>query len=136
MTDKQQIEEMKNILLNLKAVTLEPNVQKLYSQHHSDEFYVSNNDGHLTIDYGKFATALYNKNYRKVPKGSIVVDKEYLKTELQGLEFQACMEMAKKCRDFVHQWTGDDDGLLFDLEDFIDEQLGVKIKWRYNDDDQ
>ena len=86
------------------------------------------------ISTTSIATALYNKNYRKVPEGSIVVDKEYLKTELQELEFQACMQMAKKCREFVRQWTGDDDGLLFDLEDFIDKQLGVKIKWRYNND--
>lgn len=82
------------------------------------------------ISTTSIATALCNKHYRKVPEGSIVVDKEYLKTELRELEFQACMAMAKKCHELVRQWTGDDDGLLFDLEDFIDEQLGVKIDWR------
>ena len=65
MTDKQQIEEMKNILLNSGAVTFEENVQKLFRQFPKDEFYVSNKDGHLTIDYGKFAEDLYNTGYRQ-----------------------------------------------------------------------
>lgn len=101
MINKQQIEieEMKNILLNSGAVTFEENVQKLYRQFHKDEFYVSNKDGHLTIDYSKFATALYNKNYRQIPEGTIVVDKEYLKKELQGLELQARKETANEFYD-------------------------------------
>lgn len=78
MINKQQIEieEMKNILLNSGAVTFEENVQKLYRQFHKDEFYVSNNEGHLTIDYSKFATALYNKNYRQVPKNAVILTQE------------------------------------------------------------
>lgn len=77
MIDKQQIEEMKNILLNSKAVTFEPNARKLYSQYHSDAFYVSNNDGHLTIDYFKFAEALYDAGWCKVEQDYAELLHEY-----------------------------------------------------------
>ena len=95
MIDKQQIEEMKNILLNSKAVTFEPNVQKLYSQYHSDEFYVSNNDGHLTIDYSKFAEALCNAGWGKVEQDYAELLHEY--ERLADSHIQA-MELVRKVR--------------------------------------
>lgn len=42
------------------------------------------------------ATRAFCNGYRKIPEGSIVVDKEYLKKELQGLERQACKVTAEK----------------------------------------
>ncbi|MBQ2894962.1 MAG: hypothetical protein IJE92_05535 [Clostridia bacterium] len=97
MTDKQQIEEMKKILLNSKAVTFEPNVQKTYGQYRYDKFFVSNNDGHLTIDYGKFAEALYNVRYRKVPKNAVVLTKREKQKLLHEMHEQGKFDVIAEC---------------------------------------
>ena len=76
MIDKQQIEEIKDILINSEAVTFGKNVQKPYGQYRYDKFFLSNNDGCLTVDYSKFAEALYNSEYRKVPKNAMVLTQE------------------------------------------------------------
>ena len=76
MTDKPQIEEMKNILLNSKAVTFEENVQQLHNQFPKDKFWVSSIDGHLTINYQIFAEALYSAWYRKVDENAVVLTRE------------------------------------------------------------
>jgi hypothetical protein len=46
--------------------------------------------------YCNIATHLTKQGYRKIPEGSVVVDKEYLKKELQWLEAQARKETAKE----------------------------------------
>lgn len=91
-TDKQQIEELKNILINSKAVTFGKNVQKPYFQYRYDKFFLSNNDGYLTVDYSKFAEALYNANYRQVPKNAVVLTEE---------EYNALMLEQKRLKEIV-----------------------------------
>ena len=86
MTDKQQIEELTkdlSVLQNCGMVMIESQMDWRGSTHKE-------------IKNKVVAEALYNVNYRKIPEGSIVVDKEYLKKELQGLELQARKETAKE----------------------------------------
>lgn len=62
-----QYEEMINVMKNSNAVTYEPNAHRvdLYCKGQKEKFFVSEQDGHLTIDYGILANALYNAGYCK-----------------------------------------------------------------------
>ncbi len=70
MENKKQIEELAKEMQKSNAVTYEPNARPLdlYCDRQKKKFYVSENDGHLTIDYGILAKHLYNADYRKVIK--------------------------------------------------------------------
>lgn len=53
------------------------------------------------------AEELVKQGYHKIPEGFIVVDKEYLKKELQWLEQQVHKETAKKILKEVAKTSGD-----------------------------
>ena len=67
MSRDKQIEEMWKVMQKSNAVTYEPNAHRvdLYAKGQKEKFYVSEQDGHLTIDYGILAKALYDADYRK-----------------------------------------------------------------------
>ena len=67
MSRDKQIEEMWKVMQKSNAVTYEPNAHRvdLYVKGQKEKFYVSEQDGHLTINYGILAKALYNSGYRK-----------------------------------------------------------------------
>lgn len=74
-------------------------------------------------DAYKNAEKLISEGYRKIPKGSVVVDKEYLKKELQGLEAQARKETAKEIIALILERYG----YMGILED-IAKQFGVEVE--------
>ena len=128
MTDKQQIEEMASILC--KGTSNEGLCEKCDFKKHEQFGFM--------YQCRKFddAEALYNKNYRKVPEGSIIVDKEYLKKELQGLELQVCKATAKDFIFKVESYLGYNDDnetftkkeLLLILAEVAKEQYGVEVE--------
>lgn len=75
-TDKQQIEQLKEALQRYVAVYGKTQLQ-------ADGLYTT---AELMSKFGIMA----------LPKNSVVVDKEYLKKELQGLELQTRKETAKE----------------------------------------
>lgn len=67
MDREKQLAELLKVLKDSRAVTYEPNAYPIELCRHGqkEEFYVSERDGHLTIDYGVFAKDLYDAGYRK-----------------------------------------------------------------------
>jgi hypothetical protein len=67
MKDEMQIiKEMVRILKDSPAVIYEPNAHPLVCiDSVKDKFFVTANNGHLTINYEILATALYTAGYRK-----------------------------------------------------------------------
>lgn len=87
MSIANQIKEIGNILQNSRAVTYEPNAYpiELYYERQKEKFYISDHDGHLTIDYGIFAKTLYEQGYRKQSVGEWVI-----KTDDYDCEYMMC----------------------------------------------
>ena len=68
MDEKKQIEELIKILMKSNAISYEPNARPvdLYLKTSAKEkFYVSDNDGHLTIDYSILAKDVYEAGWHK-----------------------------------------------------------------------
>ena len=66
MDREKQIAGLLKVLKDSRAVTYEPNAYPIeLCRHGQKKFYVSERDGHLTIDYGVFAKDLYDAGYRK-----------------------------------------------------------------------
>ncbi len=64
----EQVKELTDILKKSNAVSYEPNARPvdLYLKTSTREkFYVSDNDGHLTIDYNQLAKDVYEAGWRK-----------------------------------------------------------------------
>ena len=70
----KEIKEIIEILKNSNAVTYEPNARLLDVKGLKEKLYVSECDGHVIIDYGKFAESFYNAGYRKRSEGEWVCD--------------------------------------------------------------
>ena len=80
ITKEQQTKEMTKILLDSKtAISYESNAYPIdiyYSKTTAREkFYVSDNDGHLTIDYGVFANNLFDAGFRRSLEGEWIHNK-------------------------------------------------------------
>ena len=104
MTEKQQIEELYNLLAGC----------------HSDQDCTE----YINCDECK-AKLLVKQGHQKVDESSVVVNKEYLKKELQGLELQARKETAKE----ILKWlinTGVIDTAPTTTKMYFKEQFGVE----------
>lgn len=123
MNDKQQIEELRKFISQLCCISNCDNCK-----------WRSVKEGSC-LDYFE-AEALFNANYRQIPESVVVVDKEYLKKELQGLELQARKATAK---DFIFKvesylgYNADNETftkkeLLLILAEVAKEQYGVEVE--------
>lgn len=65
MDEKKQIEELIKILMKSNAISYEPNARPLYRESLKKTFYVSDNDGRLTIDYSILAKDVYEAGWHK-----------------------------------------------------------------------
>jgi hypothetical protein len=76
--NKEQLLELTNILLKSKAVSYEPNARPLLCNTSAiEKYYVSDNDGHLTINYNQLAQDVFAANFRKQVHGEWIHDKSY-----------------------------------------------------------
>lgn len=79
MDEKKQVEELIKILMKSNAISYEPNARPvdLYLKTSAKEkFYVSDNDGHLTIDYSILAKDVYKAGYYRASDIFEELDKE------------------------------------------------------------
>jgi hypothetical protein len=67
----EQVKELTDILKKSNAVSYEPNARQVEIQLESprEKFYVSDHDGHLTIDYSILAKDIFAADFRKQVKG-------------------------------------------------------------------
>ncbi len=74
----KQIKELINILKKSKAVSYEPNARQVEIQLGTprEKFYVSDNDGHLTIDYSILAKDVHEAGYCRASDIFEELDKE------------------------------------------------------------
>ncbi len=80
------------------------------------------------------AKALYDQGYQKIDENKVVVDKEYLKKELQGLELQARKETAtefifkmEETLAYYDKYDRIDKGSILEWVGEITKQYGVEI---------
>ena len=64
---KKQIDKMVKLMQMSNAVTYEPNVRQIEFSVETarEKYYVTADEGHLTIDYTSLATILYNAGYKR-----------------------------------------------------------------------
>lgn len=89
---------MAEVMKKSNAVTYEPNAYQvdLYCKTLKEKFYVSEQDGHLTIDYRTFAEAFYNAGYRKVKTCKNV-------SEMHPVDGFTCSECGISLVDYVEE---------------------------------
>lgn len=93
MDREKQIAGLLKVLKDSRAVTYEPNAYPIELCRHGQKemFYVSERDGHLTIDYGVFAKDLYDAGYRKQTEGAwISVDEKLPESQQMVLGYTPC----------------------------------------------
>ena len=104
MDKQKQIEEMSEVMQKSNAVTYEPNACRidLYCKTQREKFYVSEQDGHLTIDYSILAKAVYNAGYRKIPEGAVVILDEEMEEFAENL--MKSPQMQKTMNGLIKAW--------------------------------
>jgi hypothetical protein len=64
--NKEQLLELTDILMKSKAVSYKPNARLLlHKESAKEKYYVSDNDGHLTINYNQLANDVLAADWKK-----------------------------------------------------------------------
>lgn len=79
--NKEQLLELTNVLLKSKAVSYEPNARLLlHNESAKEKYYVSDNDGHLTINYNQLAADVFAADFRKQVHGEWLPKETMIRT--------------------------------------------------------
>ncbi len=125
MSREKQIEEILKVLKGSQAVTYEPNAYpiELFSNGQKAKFYVSDQDGRLTIDFSVFANDLYNADFRKQSEGENI-------TEMHPVDEFICSECGLIMRDCCRYEIDADDGdeICYEFAFRFCPRCGAKMK--------